>query len=54
MYILQKCPFTMEISEIAKSRWVMTEFHILMDQVPHLGALVRILLTSEAISLVLP
>lgn len=32
----------------------MIEFHILMDQVPGRGALERILLTSVAISLVLP
>lgn len=32
----------------------MTEFHILMDQAPDLGASERILLTSAAISLALP
>ena len=44
----------MEIVAITKSGWIMIEFHILEDQVPGLGALERILLTSEAISLVLP
>lgn len=53
-YILQKTPFIMEISEITKNRRFMTEFHILMDQVPGLGASERILLTSVAISLVPP
>lgn len=54
MYILQKTPFIMEISKITQSRLIMTEFHILMDQVPGLEASKRILLTSVAISLVLP
>lgn len=54
VYFTKKPPFIMEINKITKSRWIMTEFHILMDQAPHLGASERILLTSVATSLVLP
>lgn len=54
VYFTKKTPFIMEINKITKSRWIMTEFHILMDQAPDLGASERILLTSVAISLILP
>lgn len=44
-YILQKIPFV-KLSRLQKNDWIMTEFHILMDQGPGQGALERILLTS--------
>lgn len=44
----------MEISNITQNRLIMTEFHIPMDQVPGQEASKRILLTSVAISLILP